>query len=444
MQTRFAATSASFVLLCLMAALLGHRAAAAAAAEAVNVGVILDLASVPGKRWRTSTSMAVEDYYAAHANSTTRVVLHFRNSSGDAVAAASAAVDLIKNTKAQAIIDGSRTAAEAEFVARIGDRAHAAPIAAILENFHWRAPVLLYEDSRFGASIVPAVSDALRGAGATVAHRAAVPADASDDRLDAVLYRASAMTARVFVVHMSFPLALRLFHRGKNAGMMSEGYVWISTATVGDTSDGDALGREDTDAMQGVVSVRQYVPPTSQAGDFAKRFRARFLPENDGSQDTTEPTTSTFKAYDTAVAVAAAVEAAGISGSDFVPPKGGTGLTELDQLVVIRSRGRGRAGADPPLAPSSPLPPRPSNTGANPPPASSSSPPPSAIDLVGFRLKRRSILRELTDRQGGSEGACSIDRDGGAAHSEEAGRLAVLRERSHGVGRERGSTGADR
>ena len=89
MQTRFAATSASFVLLCLMAALLGHRAAAAAAAEAVNVGVILDLASVPGKRWR-HTSMAVEDYYAAHANSTTRVVLHFRNSSGDAVAAASA------------------------------------------------------------------------------------------------------------------------------------------------------------------------------------------------------------------------------------------------------------------------------------------------------------------------------------------------------------------
>jgi ionotropic glutamate receptor len=72
------------------------------------------------------------------------------------------------------------------------------------------------------------------------------------------------MTARVFVVHMSFPLALRLFHRAKNAGMMSEGYVWIATAAVGDTrGDGDALGREDTDAMQGVVSVRQYVPPTS-------------------------------------------------------------------------------------------------------------------------------------------------------------------------------------
>lgn len=88
MQMRFAATSASFVLLCLLAALLGHWPAAAA--ETVNVGVILDLASDPGRRWRTSISMAVEDYYATHTNSTTRVDLHFRDSSGDAVAAASA------------------------------------------------------------------------------------------------------------------------------------------------------------------------------------------------------------------------------------------------------------------------------------------------------------------------------------------------------------------
>lgn len=88
MKTHFGATSASFVLLCLLAALLGHRTTAAD--EAVNVGVILDLASAPGKRWRTSITMAVEDYYAAHANSTTRVELHFRDSSGDAVSAASA------------------------------------------------------------------------------------------------------------------------------------------------------------------------------------------------------------------------------------------------------------------------------------------------------------------------------------------------------------------
>jgi len=76
------------------------------------------------------------------------------------------------------------------------------------------------------------------------------------------------------------------------------------------------------------------VPPTSQDDDFARWFKARSQLENDGSQDIPEATTSTFQAYDTAFAVAAAVKAAGISGSDFVLAKGGTGLTELDQLGV--------------------------------------------------------------------------------------------------------------
>jgi ionotropic glutamate receptor len=88
MATRFAATAASIVALWVLGALASHRAAAAA--EPVRVGVVLDLASVVGRRWRTSIRMAVEDYYAAHANSTTRVELRFRDSSGDAVAAVSA------------------------------------------------------------------------------------------------------------------------------------------------------------------------------------------------------------------------------------------------------------------------------------------------------------------------------------------------------------------
>ncbi|KAJ1281371.1 hypothetical protein BS78_04G301300 [Paspalum vaginatum] len=348
---------ASFVALRLLAALVvGHLAAAAA--ETARVGVILDLASVAGTRWQTSIRMAVEDYYAEHANSTTSVELHFRDSSGDAVAAVSAAVDLIKNAQVQAIIDGSTTAAEAEFVAHIGGRAHvpvisfsiltkapetpffvaaapddsmqAAPVAGVLANFGWRAAVLLHEDSRFGAGIVPALADALRGVGADVAHRAAVPADASNDRLDAVLYRASAITTRVLVVHMRLPLAMRLFRRAKSAGMMSEGYVWIATAGAGMEEVDTPLGLEDADAVRGIVSVRQYVPRTSKADDFARRFRARFQMESDGDPTTT----STFRAYDAAWAVTAAVEAAGISGSAFGPQQAGTGLTELDQLGV--------------------------------------------------------------------------------------------------------------
>ncbi|PAN08632.1 hypothetical protein PAHAL_1G426100 [Panicum hallii] len=351
---RRSAAAASFVALWLLGALVGHRTAA----EPVRVGVILDLASAAGRRWKTSIQMAVDDYYASHPNSTTRVELSFKDSSGDAVGAVSAAMDLIKNAQVQAIIDGAQTAGEAEFVAHIAGRAHvpvlsfsatsaaqtpffvrtsadessqAAPIAEVLGHYGWHAATLLHEDSRSGAAIAPALADAVRGVRASVEHRAAVPADASDDRLDAVLYRVAAMTTRVFVVHMPLPLALRLFHRAKNAGMMSEGYVWIATAGVGEV---DALSPEDNDAMQGVLSVRPYAPPTSQVTAFAERFRARFQQENDGSQDIPDPTVSTLRAYDAAWATAAAVEAAGISGSAFKPPEGSTGPTELDQLGV--------------------------------------------------------------------------------------------------------------
>jgi ionotropic glutamate receptor len=270
-------------------------------------------------------------------------------------------VDLVRNAQVQVIIHGAETDAEAEFVARIGGRAHvpvlsfsatpsapapfslrasaddsdssqAATVAAVLRNFRWRAAVLLHEDSSSGAAIAPALSDALRGVGASVAHRAAVPAGASDDRLDAVLYRVSAATTtRVFVAHMPLPLALRLFRRAVTAGMMSEGYVWIATAAVGEAG---ALSPEDADAMRGVVAVRRYAPPTSQATDFAQRFTARIQQDNDGARDIPDPTVSTLRAYDAAWATAAAVEVAGISGSAFKTPEGSTGPTELDRLGV--------------------------------------------------------------------------------------------------------------
>jgi glutamate receptor, ionotropic, plant len=113
--------------------------------------------------------------------------------------------------------------------------------------------------------------------------------------------------------------------------MMSEGYVWIATAGV------DALSPEDVDAMRGVIAVRPYVQPTSRTDDFAERFKARLQQENAaGSDDIQDPTVSTLWAYDTAWAVAAAVQASGISDPAFFDsPEGGTGgLTELDQRGV--------------------------------------------------------------------------------------------------------------
>jgi glutamate receptor, ionotropic, plant len=56
----------------------------------VRVGVILNLTSSIGQRRKVGIEMAVEDYYAAHPGSRTRVALRFRDSGGQVVGAASA------------------------------------------------------------------------------------------------------------------------------------------------------------------------------------------------------------------------------------------------------------------------------------------------------------------------------------------------------------------
>ncbi|XBI94809.1 hypothetical protein VPH35_031379 [Triticum aestivum] len=355
----------SFVLL--SAALVSYEVSMVATAQSAppaqaRVGVILDLTTPVGRRRRTGIQMAVEGYYAAHLSSAMRVALHFRDSTGDPLRAASAAVDLIKNAQAQAII-GPPTSAEAEFVARIGDHAHVpvisysatspaltavqtpffvrtaandsfqtAPVAAVLGAFRWRAAVVVYEDTPYGTGILPALSDALQGVGAKIMDRTAVPSDADDARLDAVLYHFMAMPTRVFVVHMLYPLAARLFRRAKKAGMMSQEYVWVATDGVG--SFMDRLSPEDVDAMQGVVSLQPYVQLTDAAKNFSARLMARSRRENPADGGVGDSTLMRLWSYDTAWAIAAAVETARVPSPAFQTPGGTTALTDLDRLGV--------------------------------------------------------------------------------------------------------------
>ncbi|XP_044328832.1 glutamate receptor 2.7 [Triticum aestivum] len=277
-------------------------------------------------------------------------------------AQARVAVDLIKNAQAQAII-GPPTSAEAEFVARIGDHARVpvisysatsptltpvqtpffvrtaandsfqtAPVAAVLGAFSWRAAVVVYEDTPYGTGILPALSDALQGVGTKIMDRTAVPSDADDARLDAVLYHFMAMPTRVFVVHMLYPLAARLFRRAKKAGMMSQEYVWVATDGVG--SFMDRLSPEDVDAMQGVVSLQPYVQLTDAAKNFSARLMARSRRENPADGGVADSTLMRLWSYDTAWAIAAAVETARVPSPAFQTPGGTTALTDLDRLGV--------------------------------------------------------------------------------------------------------------
>ncbi|KAE8806550.1 Glutamate receptor 2.7 [Hordeum vulgare] len=368
-----ALSSFHHALLIVVAALVGPHPATAqsvpAAPVPVRVGVILDWSSPASSavslRRRTGIQMAVQDFYAAHPGSATRVELHFRDSAGDVVGAASAAVDLIKNVQVQVII-GPKTSAEAEFVAHLGSRAHvpvlsysatspslspaqtpyfvrtaandsfqATPIAAVLASFGWRAVTVLHEDSPYGTGILPALANALQSVGsAGILDRVPVPTGADADALDAILYRLRTQPTRVFVVHATHELAVRLFRRASKAGMMSDGYAWVATDSVG--SFLDRFDPEDLDSMQGVVSLRPHVQFTNQVKNFSARFRARFRREHPASDDEVlnDATVVRLWSYDTAWAIAAAAETASVSGPAFRTPQNSTARTDLDRLGV--------------------------------------------------------------------------------------------------------------
>ncbi|XP_052181358.1 glutamate receptor 2.9-like [Diospyros lotus] len=284
-----------------------NGSASAAAAVEVDVGLILDADTIFGKIANTCISMGLEDFYASHPNYSTRLLLHHRDSKGDVVQAASAAIDLLKNVQVSAIL-GPQASTQANFVIDIGNKTQVPiistatspslspkenpyfiraaligsyqvkPVASIVNAFGWREIVLIYEDSSYGNGIVPHLTDALLLVNAQVRHRSVISISATDDHILQELYKLQTMQTKVFVLHMSLSLASRVFLKAKDVGMMSKGYVWITTDVV--TSFIDSMDSTVIESMQGVIGVKPYVPRSNELDKFKKRWRKRFLQEN--------------------------------------------------------------------------------------------------------------------------------------------------------------------
>ncbi|XP_058226988.1 glutamate receptor 2.7-like isoform X2 [Rhododendron vialii] len=327
----------------------------------VDVGVILDADHMVGKVSQTCISMALEDFYALNQNhSTTRIVLHKRDSKGDVVEAASAAIDLLKNVQVQAIL-GPQRSSQAEFVIDIGNKmqvpiisqatspslsladnpyfirgaqkssSQVESLTAIVQAFGWREVVLIYEDTDYGRGVVPFLTDSFQGINTQIRRRSVFSLSASDDYILQELYKLMTMQTRVFVVHMLPFLASRFFTKVKQAEMMNTGYVWI--ITDGLTSLLDYMDPTVINSMQGVIGVKPYVPKSSQLENFKVRWKKRFRQENP-DVDIFEMNVFGLWAYDSATALAMAVGRSGIGVSKFKKPIAKENLTDLAAIGI--------------------------------------------------------------------------------------------------------------
>ncbi|XP_059461982.1 glutamate receptor 2.8-like [Corylus avellana] len=274
----------------------------------------------------------------------------------------SPALDLIKNEEVQAII-GPQTSAQAKFVIQLGrkarvpiisfsatspclspsqnplfirtaqdDRAQVKAIADIVEAYGWREIVPIYEDTEYGNGLIPYLLDAFQDIDVRVPYRSVIPSSSSTREISKELNMLKQKSrTRIFIVHMTASLGSKLFVQANNAGMMKEGYGWITTAGL--SSLLDPMGSKVMYSMQGVLGLRPHIPKSEKLEDFKRRLK-RNLTSSKQNNKSTGLNLFGLWAYDTVWALAMAVEKAGIVRSKFLKQNASQSNVDLAALGI--------------------------------------------------------------------------------------------------------------
>ncbi|XP_023524984.1 glutamate receptor 2.8-like isoform X2 [Cucurbita pepo subsp. pepo] len=267
-----------------------------------RIGAIVDCSSRIGKEQSLAMRMAVESFNSNDQNFS----LVIRDSESDPYQAALAAEDLISRQRVQVLI-GPQTWEAVFVVAKVGNKnqipilalandmpkwaterldflIQASPsqlnqmkaIASIIGSWDWHLVNVIYEEGDFSTvDIFPYLEHALKDVGAEISEFVGLP-HFDSNLLSTELERLRQGPSRVFVVHMSFKLALHLLQTAKDMEMMGNGYVWISTDSF--TSLAHSLNASTSSSLQGVIGVKSYFPEINPLFlnfyiQFCRRFR---------------------------------------------------------------------------------------------------------------------------------------------------------------------------
>ncbi|KAF7830387.1 glutamate receptor 2.7-like [Senna tora] len=325
--------------------------------------MVVDVSSTIGKMGLSCINMSLSHFYVSHSHYKTRLILSIRDShTSDLIAVAAQAVDLIKTEEVEAII-GAITSTEANFMMSLGHKTHVPiitftatspsldslkasyffriaqsdsaqvnAITSIVEAFGWKAAVPIYIDNDYGKGAIPFFTNSLQQLNVRIPYQYPISPLASDSDITAELYKLMTMQTRVFLLHITHTLGSRLFTIAKQIGMMQKGYVWIVTTALANLLN--ALDSSVKESMQGVLGVRTYVPQTKRLEDFRVRWKRQFVQDNPTLVDENLNVFGLW-AYDSATALAMAVEKAGTNNIGFnMSNAWGNSSTDLERFGI--------------------------------------------------------------------------------------------------------------
>lgn len=177
-------------------------------------------------------------------------------------------------------------------------------IAAVIEYHDWHRVTGIYEDIPSSATgAVLRLSEALKAVGVEIGHLLPLPPFISSSSLEEELQHLKEGQCRVFVVHTSLELGLRLFEAARKMKMMQKGYVWIITDTIASLVH-SINASTISSSMQGIVGVKSYFNETTDHfNEFRCKFRRKFMSEHP-DEEKTEPGIYAVNAYNAACAAA--------------------------------------------------------------------------------------------------------------------------------------------
>ncbi|KAK1412690.1 hypothetical protein QVD17_34135 [Tagetes erecta] len=256
----------------------------------MQVGVILDMSSRVGKVIYRCVMMALSDFYKANPHYTTRIVFNTRDTKGKPLTALSAALDLLENTKVQAII-GPDPTVEARFMDIVLEEKANVPIlafststfsdqnpylvqiaqdettqfkgiAAMIESFESKNIILICEDTTDGREMATYITIAFYDKNIHITYTSYISIPPNDEQIRKEFHKFQDMQTTTFVIHTEPSVAYSIFSRAKEAGMMSERYMWIVTSKT--TNFLNLMNNDAFESMQGVVGFKSYVPKSRE------------------------------------------------------------------------------------------------------------------------------------------------------------------------------------
>lgn len=147
-------------------------------------------------------------------------------------------------------------------------------IADLVEYYKWREVIAIFVDDEYGRNGISALGDALAKKRATISYKAAFTFGAQRSDINDLLVGVNLMESRVYVVHVNPDSGLTIFSVAKHLGMMTSGYVWISTDWLPSVLDSsESVNPETMDLLQGVVAFRHHTPDSYLKKSFYTRWK---------------------------------------------------------------------------------------------------------------------------------------------------------------------------